>query len=146
MNQCVMLKRLARPFYHRMYRLAVRVWCHCQDRLRRDSSLPPAMLRFRVIETPSVRQFIDIGRGCAEILTNLVLSLRGIKPGDKILDFGCGCGRTLRWLMQSHPEAEFSGCDVDGEAINCTYRNISSPGAFQVNSASPPLNYESSYL
>ncbi len=38
--------------------------------------------------------------------------------GRRVLDFGCGAGRTLRHLLVDWPGAELSGCDVDGASIN----------------------------
>jgi SAM-dependent methyltransferase len=36
----------------------------------------------------------------------------------RVLDFGCGAGRTLRHLLVDWPGAELSGCDVDGASID----------------------------
>jgi cyclopropane fatty-acyl-phospholipid synthase-like methyltransferase len=63
----------------------------------------------------------------------------------RILDFGCGCGRTLQWLTASVRGAELHGTDIDGEAIAWCRRALE-PAAFSVNRERPPLDYPSSYF
>jgi ubiquinone/menaquinone biosynthesis C-methylase UbiE len=101
------------------------------------------MLRFRVSECISAQRFNDIGRGCAQIIENLLLEQGGIKPGQTILDFGCGCGRIIKWLMRGYPQAMFHGCDIDHEAIQWCLQHLSE-AAFHVNGRLPPLSYSSS--
>jgi SAM-dependent methyltransferase len=38
-------------------------------------------------------------------------------PPRRILDFGCGHGRVLRFLKAAFPQAALTACDVDGSAI-----------------------------
>ena len=42
--------------------------------------------------------------------------LRGV-PVKRILDYGCGAGRSLVILKEFFPEAEISGYDVSGESL-----------------------------
>jgi SAM-dependent methyltransferase len=67
----------------------------------------------------------------------------GSEPEEPILDWGCGSGRTLRWLW-GFPgwRQAYHGCDVDAEAIDwlrqAGVRNV------LVNRDDPPLPYEDS--
>lgn len=140
-----MLKRLLRPLYHRAYRSFIRVLCFWDDRSAGSRDLPPAMLRFRVSESLSAKRFIEIGRGCARLVADRLSEKGQLKEGARILDFGCGCGRTLRWMIESHPQATFYGCDIDQEAIRWCRRNLPQ-GRFCVNSKMPPLGFESGYF
>jgi ubiquinone/menaquinone biosynthesis C-methylase UbiE len=135
-----MLKKLVHPIYHCVYRTFVRARCYWVDRNLDNRDLPPAMLRFRVSESISAKRFVDIGRGCAAIIAHHLSERGGLKKGSRILDFGCGCGRTIKWMTESYPEASFYGCDIDREAVDWCREHLQ--GKFQVNAPSPPLDCE----
>lgn len=103
-------------------------------------TLPPASLRKRVSGENSADMFVNKGRKCCE---GLSAALRGqgreIASFESILDFGCGCGRTFIWWDLA-PGAEFSGTDIDGEAIRWCQENYRW-GKFTVNRPLPPLQY-----
>lgn len=138
-----MFKKLVRPVYHTLYRSLVRVRCYWADWRAGNNDLPPAMLRFRVSESVSEKLFVDIGQNCAHIISGLLSERGQANEGSRVLDFGCGCGRTIKWLIDDHPEAAFSGCDIDPYAILWCHDHLPQ-GTFQVNAALPPLAYESS--
>ena len=92
------------------------------------------MLRFRVGESIDAAEFSRIGSDCAHLIEeSLQAAGKGIAPGSRILDFGCGCGRTLRWLLPRYPNSEFHGVDVDAEAVEWCMKNVK-PGHFQATS------------
>ncbi len=138
----------ARSAYYSGYRTCVRLWCgleNLSDRWRQSRNgfekLPPAWLRYRVSGSPSTRSFLETGEKCSRAIED-VLSLAG-KPLDScesILDFGCGCGRTLIWLERKFPDRQYLGTDVDREAIAWCRQNLSF-ARFSSNDALPPLNY-----
>lgn len=105
--------------------------------------LPPASLRKRVSGEPSADMFVNKGRNCSE---GLVAALRAqgreLSSFETILDFGCGCGRTLVWWDLA-PETRFYGTDIDGEAIRWCQENYRW-GKFSVNRPLPPLPYADS--
>lgn len=76
--------------------------------------IPPENLRMNVGARPSVANFMAQGVGSAE----RVLEIFGDAPAGPILDWGCGSGRTLRWLYH-YPQwrNNYYGCDVDKDAI-----------------------------
>ncbi|HWY18214.1 MAG TPA: methyltransferase [Solirubrobacteraceae bacterium] len=61
--------------------------------------------------------------------------------GKRILDFGCGAGRTLRHFFAEATEAEFWGCDIDETSIHWMEDHICPPFHVFVNELEPPLNH-----
>lgn len=62
--------------------------------------------------------------------------------GKRVLDFGCGCGRTLRQLAGEAARASFSGCDIHAESIRWVEEHLSPPFEVFVNGEEPPLPLE----
>lgn len=76
--------------------------------------MPPEELRMHVGARPTAHNFLRQGRASSR----KVLSIFGESPTTPILDWGCGSGRTLRWLLAYKPWAQFyRGVDVDAQAI-----------------------------
>jgi SAM-dependent methyltransferase len=82
--------------------------------------LPPVELMQRVgkIEQADLGEAYEaIGRSCRERLERL-LPHDWSWEGKRVLDFGCGAGRTLRHFLDEAEQAEFHGCDIDGPSIS----------------------------
>jgi SAM-dependent methyltransferase len=78
--------------------------------------IPPRRLRARV-GGASISQYVAAGDRCARALYAALEAIgRPMTSFRHILDFGCGCGRTLQHLHRRVP-GELIGCDVDHEAI-----------------------------
>jgi ubiquinone/menaquinone biosynthesis C-methylase UbiE len=138
------LRPIVKALYYKLFRLGLRSRFWCADHFFMslpDEPVPPALLRFRVSESLSVREFLRIGAGSANLVRHHV-NLMGIDlvNGSRVLDFGCGCGRTLRWFLASGISAEFHGVDVDKEAIDWCNRNLHR-GHFLATEPLPPLPY-----
>jgi SAM-dependent methyltransferase len=89
--------------------------------------------------------FLRIGEGCANHIEEQIRCMSASLADKRVLDFGCGCGRILRWLARRYPTTRFSGADVDGTAIEWCIRNL--PGSVFVKSGpEPPLPFESDYF
>lgn len=135
----------ARALYYALFRFQLRLRCWLADRSKaRDASelpLPPALLRYRVSELLGRGDFLTIGAGCARLIEEQSRSMGlDLARCRRILDFGCGCGRTLRWLLAAFPSVEFCGADVDREAIEWCSRNLPS-ARFVRNGPLPPLPF-----
>jgi SAM-dependent methyltransferase len=64
--------------------------------------------------------------------------------GRRILDFGCGAGRTLRHFAAEAAESEVWGCDIDEPSIRWLSDHLCPPFQVFLNSQEPPLDQASS--
>jgi S-adenosylmethionine-diacylgycerolhomoserine-N-methlytransferase len=55
------------------------------------------------------------------------------RPGDRVLELGCGTGRNLRLAARTFPEAKLYGLDISNEMLNSTRRG------FQRDGIAPPV-------
>ncbi|NBC31125.1 MAG: methyltransferase domain-containing protein [Alphaproteobacteria bacterium] len=103
--------------------------------------IPPVWLRYRIQGTPDIETYVKAGRGSRQSI-ELALESQGRRLTDMsdILDFGCGCGRTLRWFRDIAGSVRLHGTDIDSEAIawNRTAYDFAS---FNSNGMEPPLDY-----
>ena len=82
-----------------------------------DRPIPPMRMRTRTAARWAGK-FVESGRRCADALEAALQETTGKRITDfqSILDFGCGCGRTImQWELPSLKR--LTGCDVDGHAI-----------------------------
>jgi len=105
--------------------------------------LPPAALRYRVGASSDADTFVSIGKTCAGDIQSALLKVsRDVDSFRQILDFGCGCGRTLIHLSSLAPNAQFYGTDIDADAIEWCQQNLRF-GTFSVSRETPPIQYAS---
>ncbi len=108
--------------------------------------LPPPHLRFRVAGTEDASWFASSGESSLKD-HEYALAQIGKKFSDfeKILEWGCGCGRIIRHMSEIEQHAEIYGCDIDAEAIHWATENI--PFAvFSTCNALPPTLYPDNYF
>jgi SAM-dependent methyltransferase len=104
--------------------------------------LPPEQLRFNVSNSRDVSEFLKVGKRCADELEAGLAAVGGdLFSCGRVLDWGCGCGRTLRWMAERAKPNQFSGCDVDAAAIEWCQNNLRQMD-FEVTGAHPPLPYQ----
>jgi SAM-dependent methyltransferase len=130
------------------YRTYMRARCRYLDaREEREPAeapfpnVPPPSLRYRVHTDPSLNTFLEFGRKHIDILREAAARAElDMVSCERILDFGCGCGRTLLWLPQAAPRAELFGTDVDPDSVGWCGRHL--PFArCSVNDSLPPLAF-----
>lgn len=124
-----------------------RVISHCEHVVSKltqrhycDLPLPPEELRMHVGTNATAANFWAQGINSS----TRSIEIFGENPSGPILDWGCGSGRTFRWLM-AYPSWQdyYCGCDVDREAIEWL-RTLSIPTGsprFEVCGDLPPLPY-----
>ncbi len=134
----------ARWLYHRaLYRswlLVLGAWEWCT---RQGRGLPSPSLRYRIQGRPDREFFLRSGR---KIWSDIVVALESagarVQAATTILDFGCGCGRVVRWVPESaSSSARIVGSDVDDEAIQWCSAHLKFAD-FVVNQPWPPLPFE----
>jgi SAM-dependent methyltransferase len=75
-------------------------------------------------------------------------ALMGLLPedwtfaGKRMLDFGCGAGRTLRHFLREAEQAEFWGADIDERSIAWLRENLCPPLRPLHCAPTPPLDLE----
>ena len=103
--------------------------------------LPPPKLRYRVSASPDAEAFIAVGKRCASDIQSAVQKVgRELESFPRILDFGCGCARTLTYIKDLAPNARFDGMDIDAEAIEWCKQNLKFAN-FSLSKETPPIEY-----
>jgi SAM-dependent methyltransferase len=60
--------------------------------------------------------------------------------GKRVLDFGCGPGRTLRHFVDAYPDTSFAGCDIDAPSIDWLAAQAPDNCRAFLNGETPPLD------
>lgn len=115
--------------------------------------VPPPSLRVKVIGTGDMDVFLTSGKRDNEVIraalarAGVVMTERGSGGGPRhsqapirILDWGCGCGRIIRW-WSDFQDIDIYGCDYNPELVAWVKENLPFVNA-RVNQLSPPLPYE----
>lgn len=133
-----------------LYRAVMHCACywHALDdaasiRKTKFKALPSVWLRYRVGGKPDLDAFIEVGRLASEDIRN-ILEKHGRKLSSfrTVLDFGCGCGRTLLWMQaQAADSQKWFGCDIDAEAVAWCREHLSFAQCV-VNEGSPPSPFQ----
>lgn len=103
--------------------------------------MPPEHLQRRV----GPGDFELIGKFCADYVRSVVPRQR-LEPGSRILDFGCGAGRTLRHFALERPHADLYGCDIDGDSIEWLRTNAARDITAVQNAEEPPTPFSDGYF
>ena len=114
-----------------------------------DVPFPPLELANRVgaiADQPDpFGYYTNIGAGTRAYLLD-VLPADWSFAGKRILDFGCGAGRTLRHFLGEAKESEIWGCDIDEPSIAWLRANLSPPLHAVPNGPVPPLTFDDKFF
>ena len=122
------------------------------SRSRRDDGygsdglpLPPARLRILVAGTSGSVWFLESGRLAAEAIRD-ALARHGVEVAtvERMLDFGCGCGRVVRHFRDVGG-VEIHGSDYNRDLVSWCRQNLRF-ATFAINDRAPPLAYEDEYF
>jgi SAM-dependent methyltransferase len=108
-----------------------------------DPPVPPEALIRRAGWTPGTdltTRYLGDGRADKELLASLV----GDAPRVRVLDFGCGSGKTLHHFYGELDRFELHGCDIDGPSIQWLSENHGAYASFAEVAATPGLPYPDS--
>jgi len=114
----------------------------------RSLAVPPDELIDRVVSGFSNESaqdqralFLETGRRSLEDLERALAVIGDSLEGhERILEFGCGCGRIMRWMEELGDTRTLVGTDIDERAIGWAAKEL--PFArFDVNEGLPPTRY-----
>ena len=69
------------------------------------------------IGAPDIENFLIVGESFAQVITKF------LRAGDAVLDVGCGCGRTARFLT-TFPDIRYTGFDIFKPSIDWCIANL----------------------
>lgn len=106
-----------------------------------DLQIPSKHLQVRV-SGAYYSQFFDHGKEMFEDIERILQS-QGLSftQFEKVLDFGCGCGRFLIPLYLASKPTKLYGTDIDQEAIDWLRTHYPVFADLSVNKPSPPTKY-----
>lgn len=106
-----------------------------------DFQVPEEELRLHVGTNPTIANFLAQGVSSSQ----RVLEVFGESPDGPVLDWGCGTGRTRRWL-EAYPgwREHYRGTDVDADAI--AWLRAAGVANLEVCRDDPPLPYDGASL
>jgi SAM-dependent methyltransferase len=103
------------------------------------ANIPPPYYRVLTTGIAHVDAYLDIGRKAADQVIDLAQGAGvPLDPDTKVLEFGCGCGRVLRFLAEDLP-VQLHGCDIHRGMVAWCASHLR--GRFAVNRPKPPLPY-----
>jgi SAM-dependent methyltransferase len=104
-------------------------------------AVPPPFLRYRVDGSVRLGHFLAVGeRVVLDMESALATVGRDLASFRDVLDFGCGCGRILRFLRgRAAPGARLRGTDIDRPAIAWCREHLPY-ASFATNDGLPPLD------
>jgi SAM-dependent methyltransferase len=117
-------------------------WCHTHglaenpELFQVGPPLPPQELRALVGAGADPNDFLASGSTLFLAIEKLV----DLRQSKAILDFGCGCGRLLRFLSRYAQEADMVGVDIEPRHIQWCSCNLDF-ATFTVNQKLPPLMF-----
>jgi SAM-dependent methyltransferase len=108
-----------------------------------SSPLPVPPREFWAGYCTSVESFLASGREDCETMSRLLTeSGAPIEEAGRILEFGCGGGRMLRWLTHLTPETQLWGTDIFSSRILWCQDHLSPPCYFATTTMAPHLPFE----
>lgn len=92
-------------------------------------------------------EYLDGGKKSTEDMLNILGDCRfTLQDGYRVLDFGCGAGRMLRWLKPMAHRLELWGVDIGAEHIVWCQHHLSPPFHFAVSTTTPHLPFQDGYF
>lgn len=109
------------------------------------------------LPVPPKKLWLGYGNNSSEYLTPgknqvgkmleiLVNSGFGLGSGMRVLDFGCGGGRMIRWLKPFADNCEIWGTDISAEHIHWANNYLNPPFNFATTTTIPHLPFEDKYF
>lgn len=108
---------------------------------------PPDHLQVRQVGSVWGNNFYPAGRKMFDQIADTFAGVdHPLTTADRVLDFGCGCGRVLRSFGEVQHTGEIWGCDIDAESIAWNQTNLAHLGQYVTNPEMPPSQFESGFF
>jgi SAM-dependent methyltransferase len=108
--------------------------------------VPPEYLMARAHGSADPDAFESVGRRIAYNLYDILQHEYTSDRPLRVLDFGCGCARVLRYFHILIGGGELHGKDIDREAIDWCTEHLGGIADFSVNDETPPLIFATGYF
>jgi SAM-dependent methyltransferase len=106
------------------------------------SPFPPPYLRFRVTGSYSLEHFHNTGLASRHAFANALKKVgKSFEDFNSILDFGCGCGRIMRWMKDVSQYSQLHGIDTDKPAVRWCQNQLKF-AHFSINNPLPPTEFQ----
>lgn len=110
-----------------------------------DLPIPPFKLIHKVTSSISIPWFLKTGFLSLQNIENTLEKNRlSLNNFNKILDFGCGCGRIIRHL-KNKSNIEIYGTDYNHQLVTWCKKNLTFAN-FSINEMEPPLNFPNDFF
>jgi len=108
----------------------------------RNGSIPPDFLIHQAIGPKGTQKYYAFSGFCLSSGIRNILHIlnRDLSNMKRVLDFGCGCGRVLRWFEDQRGSCKFYGTDINEAAIDWCSENLHF-AKFSKNNPLPSLPY-----
>lgn len=104
--------------------------------------IPPSRLIYLATYGKTIGNFLHGGHLCHQsILFSLKKNDILFNQFESVLDFGCGCGRVMRY-WRNVPGTDFYGTDSNPDAIAWCKRYLSDIACFSINQPIPPMKFD----
>lgn len=70
-----------------------------------------------------------------------IVKLLNLKPGEKLLDVGCGTGSLLKVAKRLHPDNEMIGIDIDKKVLEIARKKLASAEIQLINTGAESLPF-----
>ncbi len=108
---------------------------------------PPDHLQVRQVGSVWGANFYPAGRQIFDQIADAFAQVKHpLTAAERVLDFGCGCGRVLRSFGEVNHTGEIWGCDIDGESIAWNETNLAELARFYANPSEPPTRWEDGFF
>ena len=95
----------------------------------------------------TVEYFLNSGNVDVDTMKKVLVSSDfHIRDGGRLLDFGCGAGRMIRWFDDIVPRCEIWGVDISARHIMWCQNHLSPPFKFATVTTAPHLPFEDGYF
>jgi len=112
-----------------------------------ESELPVPPSELWLCSEGTSEDYLSSGREHVDKMMSIVRpSGVSLQRGHRVLDFGCGTGRMLRWLRNEADECVIWGVDIQAQHIVWCQRHLSPPFRFATTTSLPHLPFEDGYF